>query len=152
MSIVDIPTIALIRLVYIELSTEIGAAVREVAPDQRPVHGVVMEQLDFTDGMRLTELAQGAGMTPQSTGELVDQLEALGYVERRPDPEDRRAKHIYRTDKAKQASKVAIAAAQRSDREMEDLLGDDRYAQLRESLETIVRARGVPPEAPIDLR
>jgi DNA-binding MarR family transcriptional regulator len=96
----EVPTVVLLRLARDLLSAEVGAEVRRVAPDQRPTHGSVMEQLDFEDGLRLTDLARGAGMTPQALGELVDQLEALGYVERRPDPDDRRAKRIYRTARA----------------------------------------------------
>lgn len=43
-------------------------------------------------------------MTPQAMGELVDELEELGYLERRPDPTDRRAKLIVLTDRATPAS------------------------------------------------
>lgn len=101
-----------------------------------------MEQLDFTDGMRLTDLAKGAQLTPQSAGELVDQLEQLGYVTRRPDPDDRRAKRIYRTAKAKRVTQAAIGAARRSDEEIKGLLGDRRYKQLRQDLAAIIEARG----------
>lgn len=150
MSTVDIPTVALLRLAYHELADEVGAAVRVVAPDQRPSHGSIMEQLDFRDGQRLTDLADGAGMTPQSAGELVDQLEVLGYLERRPDPDDRRAKRIFRTAKAKRASKAAIAAAQRSDQELSRLLGQKRLEALREDLQRIVEAKGGTVRPPID--
>src|ERR1700684_881439 len=46
------------------------------------------------DGSRLTDLADQAQMTKQSTGVLVDQLERLGYVRRAPDPADGRARLI----------------------------------------------------------
>ena len=36
-----------------------------------------------TDPVRLSELAHGANMSPQAMGELVDELESLGYVARR---------------------------------------------------------------------
>lgn len=146
----DIPTVALLRLAYHELASEVGAAVRRVAPDQRPAHGSIMEQLDFEDGLRLTDLAEGAGIAPQSAGELVDQLEILGFVERRPDPDDRRAKRIYRTTKAKKASKAAIDAAQRSERELKQLLGEKRLDELRGDLERIVEAKGGIIKPPID--
>src|SRR6187402_3130497 len=42
-------------------------------------------------GTRLTELARRARITKQSMGELVRELEALGYVERAADPADGRA-------------------------------------------------------------
>lgn len=49
-------------------------------------------------GTRLTDLAARARMTKQSMRELVDRAEALGLVERRPDPSDRRAKTVLFTD------------------------------------------------------
>ena len=150
MSNMDIPTVALLRLAYHELAKEVGAAVRAVASDQKPSHGSIMEQLDFEDGLRLTDLAEGAGIAPQSAGELVDQLEALGYIERRPDPDDRRAKRIHRTAKAKKASKAAIAAAQRSEQELKTLLGGKRLTALREELKRIVEAKGGTINPPID--
>ena len=150
LSSMEIPTVALLRVAYSEIASEIGEAVAEVAPDQRPAHGAIMEQLDFTDGMRLTDLAQGAQLTPQSAGELIDQLEELGYVERRPDPDDRRAKRIYRTAKAKKATKAAIEAAQRSEGSLQALLGDQRYKRLREDLSAIVQTHGGTVGPPID--
>jgi DNA-binding MarR family transcriptional regulator len=136
------PTVALLRLAYNLLADEVGAAVRTAAPDQRPSHGNVMEQLDFQDGQRLTDRAAGAGMTLQSTGELVDQLEALGYVERRPDPNDRRAKRIYRTARAMEASRIAADTVERIETDLERLLGPQRLSALRHDLTRVVEARG----------
>ena len=42
--------------------------------------------------MRLTDLAEQAGVTKQTAGGIVDQLEAAGYLVRFPDPSDRRAR------------------------------------------------------------
>ena len=41
------------------------------------------------EGSRLTDLAAQAQVTKQTAGELVDQLERRGYVERVPDPSRR---------------------------------------------------------------
>ena len=46
------------------------------------------------DGARLTELAQAAGLTKQSMGDLVAQCEAWGLVTRGADPLDARARRI----------------------------------------------------------
>ena len=46
------------------------------------------------DGARLTELAQAAGLTKQSMGDLVDQCEAWGLVTRGADPLVARARRI----------------------------------------------------------
>jgi DNA-binding MarR family transcriptional regulator len=48
-------------------------------------------------GTRLTDMASRAAMTKQSMSELVEQLEALGLVARRPDPADGRARLVYFT-------------------------------------------------------
>ena len=69
---------------------------------QKPSHSAVFAQIK-ADGSRLTDLARGANITPQAMGELVDELEDLGYVERRPDPTDRRAKLIVLTDRGRQS-------------------------------------------------
>ncbi|MCA0455276.1 MAG: MarR family winged helix-turn-helix transcriptional regulator [Chloroflexi bacterium] len=42
-------------------------------------------------GSRIVTLAERAGMTKQSMGDLIRELEAQGYVERSPDPSDKRA-------------------------------------------------------------
>lgn len=56
-------------------------------------------------------LAERASLRAQSVGELVDDLAAKGYVERRADPLDRRAKPVYLTDRGRTAvaaSRVAV--------------------------------------------
>lgn len=55
------------------------------------------------DGVRLTELADRAQLSMATTSELVSELEGLGYLERRPDPSDRRAKLIFPTRRGRQA-------------------------------------------------
>lgn len=46
------------------------------------------------EGMRSSEIANRAGMTPQAMGEHIDYLESRGYVKRVPDPADGRAKLV----------------------------------------------------------
>ena len=53
----------------------------------------LMQRLDPA-GMRLTDLAEQARVTKQTAGALVDQLERAGYVMRRPDPSDARARLV----------------------------------------------------------
>ncbi|MET0234103.1 MAG: helix-turn-helix domain-containing protein [Kibdelosporangium sp.] len=63
-----------------------------------PKHGAVLAYLD-PGGVRATELSKLSGQHKQVVGTLVDELEALGYVERRPDPADRRAKLVCPTER-----------------------------------------------------
>lgn len=55
------------------------------------------------DGVRLTELATRAQLSLGTTSELVSDLQQLGYLERRPDPADGRAKLIFPTARGRQA-------------------------------------------------
>ncbi|GAA0210794.1 hypothetical protein GCM10009527_003470 [Actinomadura nitritigenes] len=68
-------------------------------PDLRPQHGVVLAYLD-PEGSRATELARRSGQHKQVVGNVLDELEDLGCVERRPDPSDRRAKLVVPTARA----------------------------------------------------
>ena len=67
-------------------------------PEIRLVHLNLYRNLEF-DGTRLTELAARASMTKQGMQELVDRAEKAGFIERRPDPDDRRAKFVVFSDK-----------------------------------------------------
>lgn len=104
--------------------------------DVSPRHGAVLAYLD-AGGVRATELARLSGRHKQIVGRLVDELEALGYVERRPDPADRRAKLVVPTerglDQQRQADEI-IAAIERRHAE---IIGEAAYAQLREALKKI---------------
>jgi DNA-binding MarR family transcriptional regulator len=104
---------------------------------QRPAHSAVFAQID-PEGSRLSDLAHRANMTPQAMGELVDQLESLGYLVRRPDPRDRRAKLIVLTARGK----ACVEAAQVTIAELEDeisrRLGEQGHRQLRLLLEKLL--------------
>src|SRR3954464_6596496 len=92
----DANTVALLGQAYSLLGFRIVDGVVGAGYPQKPSHSAVFAQIG-PDGARLTELARRANMTPQAMGELVDELEELGYVVRRPDPSDRRAKLIMLT-------------------------------------------------------
>ncbi len=143
-SLSTLPFSALLRLAYNTLAARIYAAVVAGAAfgDLRPSHGNAMEQLELEDGLRLTDLAARTGMTAQSRGELVDELEGKGYLERRPDPDDRRAKRIYLTDHGRENARVAKQATADVEASLAGLLGEERYRDLRRTLEEIIAARG----------
>jgi DNA-binding MarR family transcriptional regulator len=115
--------------------------------DIRPTHGCVFRYVP-DDGMRLTELATFAGMTKQSIGEIVDDLAERGYVERFPDPADRRAKLIRLTGKGEQAQAMGRTLFAKLEQRLGDRHGPDRVAQLRELLEEIATPAADPPSEP----
>ena len=68
-------------------------------------------------GSRLTELADAAQVTKQTAGYLVDQLERAGYVERRPDPTDARARLVCLSDRGRAVQREARTVERRIARE-----------------------------------
>jgi DNA-binding MarR family transcriptional regulator len=104
--------------------------------DLREAHGPLFAFLP-AEGARLTELAGRARVTKQSMGELVTELEALGYVQRAVDPGDRRAKLVRFTAKGRRAAKIGVRAVADREREWADVIGAQRVADLRRTLEEI---------------
>jgi DNA-binding MarR family transcriptional regulator len=107
---------------------------------QRPAHSAVMSHIDIDGGTRLSTIAARANITPQAVGELVDDLERLGYVVRQPDPDDRRAKRIVLTDRGRESVAAALDTIATLEAELEDLLGSDRLTDLHDSLSRILTA------------
>jgi DNA-binding MarR family transcriptional regulator len=114
--------------------------------DIRPTHGCVFRFVRGP-GMRLTVLAEMAGMTKQSIGEIVDDLVARGYVKRIPDPEDKRAKLICLTERGERAQATGLALFAKVEQQWAERYGAKRMAQLRELLEEIA-ANEAPAAAP----
>ncbi|CAN5445156.1 hypothetical protein BH24ACT9_BH24ACT9_05970 [soil metagenome] len=83
-------------------------------------------------------------MTPQSMGDSVDELEALGYVNRRPDPRDRRAKLIALTTRGRTAVDAGESTITGIEDDIVDILGEKGAAQLRTMLVKILSAP--PPD------
>jgi DNA-binding MarR family transcriptional regulator len=70
-------------------------------------------------------------------GEVVDQLESLGYVERAQDPEDGRAKVIRLTDRGADAQQTALKIFADIERDWAKQYGAERVATVRQLLEEI---------------
>ncbi len=142
----DAPFVAtpgLMRRAYNALSEQLFASVVAAGyADLRPAHGNVLEHLSEQPSvaLRLVDIAARAGMTPQSVGELVDDLEARGYVERRPDPADRRAKRVHLTQKGKANARSAERAMREVEERLVAFLGEREYRQLRASLKRVLDA------------
>ena len=126
-------TIALLGRAYSLLGFRIVDGVVGAGFPQKPAHSAVFAQI-APEGSRLTELARRANMSPQAMGELVDELEQLGYVVRRPDPTDRRAKLISLTKKGQACIAAGIATIDGIEQQLTDRLGERGHKQLRRLL------------------
>jgi DNA-binding MarR family transcriptional regulator len=86
------------------------------------------------DGTRVSDLAEQARVTKQTAAYLVEQLEAAGYVERVPDPTDRRARLVRPTPRAQPAIEAAGAEVSRVLDEWAEHVGQDRLDAMFETL------------------
>jgi DNA-binding MarR family transcriptional regulator len=91
------------------------------------------------EGSRLTELAAQARMTLPAMSELVDDLERLGIVERRPDPRDGRAKLICLTDAGWDAMRTARGVIAAIEADWAERVGADRFEAAAQTLDSLLR-------------
>ncbi len=106
-------------------------------PAIRAGHGCVFRFIE-PDGSRITTMAARAGMSKQAVGEVVDDLEALGYVERVADPADRRAKLIRLTERGRDGHAAGQRIFSEIEREWAERYGEERVATMREVMEQII--------------
>jgi DNA-binding MarR family transcriptional regulator len=97
-----------------------------VSPSQLRALGVLLRH----GAVRSGELAEHLRIAPRSATEVVDALAERGLVERRPDPEDRRATQVVATEAGIELGRAVQAArAVEADRVFATL-GDDDRAEL----------------------
>jgi DNA-binding MarR family transcriptional regulator len=144
----QIPLPALMDLAVDAMWADFRASLEEAGiTDIRPTHGCVFRFV-HDDGMRLTDLASLAGLTKQSVGEIVDDLTQLGYIERYPDPTDKRAKLLRLTAKGQAAQATGFSLFANLEEDWADAFGSDEIAVLRSLLERVALAKapGAVPE------
>jgi DNA-binding MarR family transcriptional regulator len=124
----------LLFIPYRSLENRVIAALAEAGFDDITTAQMKLAQRIGSNGTRLTELAEQAQVTKQTAGFLVDQLEKAGWVERRPDPTDGRARLVFISDRGLAALPVAAAAVAEVEREWTEYLGAQRMRQLRQTL------------------
>ena len=97
----------------------------------------VLARLQRCEGVKQAELAEALDVAPITLGRLIDKLASAGLVERRDDPDDRRAHRLYLTEKA--APALGALGALAEDVMGRALSGLDEHAirTIRDGLMTI---------------
>ncbi|MGE0295604.1 MarR family transcriptional regulator [Pseudonocardia sp.] len=107
----------------------------------RSAHSAVFQYLDDT-GTTVSLLAERARMTKQAMAELVQHLEAHGYVRRVPDPRDRRAKLVLPTDRGREVLAIARGLVPELEERVGGIVGVERLSALKADLDAIRRGVG----------
>ncbi|RSM49421.1 MarR family transcriptional regulator [Actinoplanes sp. ATCC 53533] len=112
--------------------------------DLRPAHGFAFVRL-AGDGATVGQLAEHLDVTKQAASQMVEELVTKGYVERRPHPDDARARLVVLTPKGWACTRAADEAATELLRPWATTLGPQRLAALRADLSRLATPGRVRP-------
>ncbi|MGW0819226.1 MarR family winged helix-turn-helix transcriptional regulator [Streptomyces viridiviolaceus] len=91
--------------------------------------------LERHDGLTAAQLARDSFVAAQSMADMVRTLEARGYVDRRPNPANRRELLIALTESGRRLLAEYEQPVRELEQRMTDGLGADRTAELRAALD-----------------
>ena len=123
--------------------------VEEGLPHMTVVHGLAARFIDETGGATTVEVAHHLNITKQSAGEVVQALEDVGAVVRRPHPHDRRARLVELTPLGREKLALSRARWAALEDEWAGVCGSESLTQVRECLLAYLAAvpHGTPPPA-----
>jgi MarR family transcriptional regulator, organic hydroperoxide resistance regulator len=97
----------------------------------------ILRALYERNGQHASELARAVGRAATSFTPNLDKLQQKALIERRPDPTDRRAVHIYLTDQAEKYREDVVKSAERVDAYLRDLFSPNEYETFLSILSTL---------------
>lgn len=103
-------------------------------PRPRPAHMSLFPHIALDEGTRITELASKLGVSKQAVGQLVDDLEAMGIVQRAADPADGRAKRVHFTAAGRQSMLDGLTHLRQIERRLARSIGKDVMQALHDAL------------------
>ncbi|MFC7015942.1 MarR family winged helix-turn-helix transcriptional regulator [Streptomyces viridiviolaceus] len=127
-----------------DLTQRINEGVVARGFEGRPAYGFAFTRL-APDGATVTDLAVHLGVTKQAASQLVDELARKGYVERRPHPDDARARLVVLTERGWACTRAAEEAAAEAVRAWADLIGEGEVRVLRKRLLRIAPGGPIRP-------
>jgi DNA-binding MarR family transcriptional regulator len=113
------------------------AALRERGFDDLDAAHLNVFQYPGPEGARPSELAARLRISKQALNYLLGELERLGYLERRPDPDDLRSKRVALTARGGSAVGVIREAVGELEAEWAQQLGESRFEELRSLLQEL---------------
>jgi DNA-binding MarR family transcriptional regulator len=136
----------LLRLLHQHHAEDVDAALRAAGFDEiRPAHANVFPFVP-ADGIPVSELARRASVRKQTMAQAVEQLERAGYVERRADPQDRRARRVFLTPRGEAVRPVGVAAGRRVEEHWAELTSPEDIEALRDALQRLLAALADQPD------
>jgi DNA-binding MarR family transcriptional regulator len=122
---------ALLRMPWEQVQRRVLARLHERGFDDLDAPHLNLLLYPGPQGARPSELAARRGMSKQAVNYLLGELERLGYLQRRADPDDGRSKRVALTARGERAAHTIRDAVHEIEQDWENQLGKKRFAQLR---------------------
>jgi DNA-binding MarR family transcriptional regulator len=103
--------------------------------------GYVLRALDGRP-MTVSALAERLEISKQGAGQIVDEMDRRGYIDRRPSPEDRRARLLHLSPRGQRALSTARRFHRRYERQLARQHGAEAVAAVRGVLTGVVGEDG----------
>jgi DNA-binding MarR family transcriptional regulator len=118
---------------------------RIAALELTPPHAGILRAIAAAPGRSQQALSTQLGLLPSRVVAFVDDLEDRGYLERRPNPDDRRQYALYLTPDGKELMGKVSRIARQHDRAITSGLSDSQRTQLRDLLAALAAQQGLTP-------
>jgi DNA-binding MarR family transcriptional regulator len=113
----------------------------------QPRHVGMLTRLAANEGKAQQAIGELIGLNPTQMVFLVDELEDLGFVERRRNPADRRSNGLYLTEAGRDMLEKVQAAGRAHQAELGSSLSPDEQQQLATLLRRLARAQGLTEQS-----
>jgi DNA-binding MarR family transcriptional regulator len=112
--------------------------------DIQPSHFALLRFVSVAEGQSQQALGEALKIPPSRIVALVDEVEERGLVERRQNPQDRRANALHLTAKGRRLLERAMEIATAYEDALFASLNDDERAQLLELLRRVAADQDLP--------
>ena len=129
---------ALLRSARRTYGSAIRAALAEVGCDDMPGNGPFLIGGVARGGSPLGAITRKLGVSKQAAGQLVDTLVVRGYLERAPDPDDRRRLTVTLTARGRLAADSSRRAVAAVDTGLAERVGDESVTRARAVLGALI--------------
>jgi DNA-binding MarR family transcriptional regulator len=135
---------ALLRVSRTTYGAAIRTALTEIGCSDVPRNGAFVLGSIARNGAPMGDVIRGLGVSKQAGGQVVDTLVVRGYLERTPDPDDRRRMTVSLTERGRVAAAASRAAVERVDAALIARVGADTVASARAALGALIELAGDP--------
>jgi DNA-binding MarR family transcriptional regulator len=144
----DVPMTTLLRFARKTYTRAVTEALKHADCGDVPKNGAYVIAGIARTNTRLEDLLKQLGISKQAASQLIDALAVRGYINRDPDPDDRRRLMVGLTERGMLAADTIRAAISSIDKELVNEIGIENVNTAKNTLAVIIdindRHHGLP--------